>query len=326
MNNIIRDFGTSLQCMISHKCRAVPCVAWNVPNVYFGDRYIKKMTAPSGKSYFIEVSDYNIVVWCSWRLEVNGIIIHSSHPQYASNKDGLDSLLGECIERIVIKAPFYDASFYFSSGKIFSIFCDHIHGSQSLSNWEYANERECECFYLGGGSDIEKDSTQENTCEMPNNDIVFSNASTKNISFINDNKPTVNRHPIIHDKFNSIIGSMCAKVDLRMDMFENQILILHFVKYTSIMNGSVDKEIRNKTIQLSARNCVWRLDYGNVSFCSSENNILTQTNEFKKVIHDKVSSIISTSHCGDLIINFASGINVHIFCLLRASDIVIQGI
>jgi len=92
----------------------------------------------------------NLLVWCSWRLDSQDDVITSSDDEYSSIVEGLNRLIGSCINRVSILSPAWDLELQFNNEFTLNVFCDHVPGDPSYDgNW-YLTLRES-LFFAGPG-------------------------------------------------------------------------------------------------------------------------------------------------------------------------------
>ena len=78
-----------------------------------------------------------LLVWCSWRLELGLLFTASSSTEEDSSRPNLEGLIGRSVVNVTCDCSFGDLKIDFSEGQRLSIFCDILaNKDNSLPNWE----------------------------------------------------------------------------------------------------------------------------------------------------------------------------------------------
>ena len=146
---IIEDLYNSVKAIIGTKCwRATNEVAGTLL-LNFGDVLLKKLTDPDELIY---VGQFDILVWCTWRLDHEDDSLCSSACSGEKIARMIYPLMGDSVVDVKVFSPVWDLSVYFSSGRILKVFS--AVEDPTLGSWDFRN-MEAE-FYVGQGNSIEK--------------------------------------------------------------------------------------------------------------------------------------------------------------------------
>lgn len=81
--------------------------------------------------------EYNLLVWCSWRLDGESEALASSDQEPETIARALAVLVNQTISEATCSAPAWDLRLEFSGGQKLMVFCDHLPGDASIEqNWE----------------------------------------------------------------------------------------------------------------------------------------------------------------------------------------------
>ena len=307
--NVIKEFHTSIACMIDLKCWKASCVIWGLLHLCFGEEYVRNYTTPGGKNFTAKNGECDVMLWCPWRLEETGIVTCSSHPQFSNSVKVLDLLIDDRIDKIEIYIRCYDAIFYFASGKILRVFSDHLQSTKNLSSWDFYNVTDS--FYLGPEDEIQKSSedgrlTQKNySSEASYDEIAISNTINKQTALIQGEEQFYKDDNFIKKhELNDILGFVCAYVDLLND--EDLLLYLE--------NADPETPV---SFRLLISHSAWRLSQDDAFLCSSDNDNSIQQQGLKRIRNDSIVDVLNTNHENDIELNFLSGTTLRIFNLLK---------
>ena len=298
--NLIKEFHTSIACMIDLKCWKASCVIWGLLHLCFGEEYVRNYTTPGGKNFTAKNGECDVVLWCPWRLEETGIVTCSSHPQFSNSVKVLDLLIDDRIDKIEIYIRCYDAIFYFASGKILRIFSDHLKSSKNFSNWEFTNVMD-ECFFLGCEDAIKKECFSGAPC----NETTIPNKINEQTALIKgEEKFYKDMNFIKKHRLNAILGFVCVKIDILSD--EELLLSLE----------NTDPETRASS-RLLISHCAWRFGIDDAFLCSSDSTNSIQQNGLKIIRNDFIVDLLNKNHENDIEVKFSSGATLRIFNLLN---------
>ncbi|MFC1462933.1 hypothetical protein ACFLQU_04925, partial [Verrucomicrobiota bacterium] len=103
--------------------------------------------------------EISFLVWCSWRLaNLSAVGIVSSSCSDEQIEKDLPQLVGQQIESVVLKAPFWDLDITFSGRLHLSTFSDNIcsHGDTIDGNWESHSKERVVSIGSGAKWEIQK--------------------------------------------------------------------------------------------------------------------------------------------------------------------------
>lgn len=83
------------------------------------------------------ISEYKILVWCTWRLDGPSAPVTSSDQEENNIATGLSVVVNQYVAGISATAPAWDLVIDFDRGYRLSVFCDHLPENSTIEqNWE----------------------------------------------------------------------------------------------------------------------------------------------------------------------------------------------
>jgi len=93
-----------------------------------------------------EEGEFDILIWCAWRLQDNDNAICSSDSTHAQRAKGIQRLIGEKVISFEIFPPAWDATITFTGGLVLKIFCIYTQKDECETNWFFRNDWKLYCF------------------------------------------------------------------------------------------------------------------------------------------------------------------------------------
>jgi hypothetical protein len=146
---MINEIRNQLKNIIGKKC-------WDAQNIITGTlelNFGKAIIQPILDSN-IYVGQYDILIWCDWRLDYKNVALCSSHSDNETIARTVFELIGDSIVDIKVFSPMWDAVIFFSSGKSLNIFCVYTQDSNSLTNWDFGIQETN--YFIGKGQQIKR--------------------------------------------------------------------------------------------------------------------------------------------------------------------------
>ena len=105
----------------------------------FGDKVPRK-TPIQNEAYDEEFRRFegsvNLMVWCTWRLDIESGCVVSSDGDDDEIGNGLRALMGSSVTEVSIVQPAWDLVLRFNGGMRLTVFCDHVGRNPSYDgNW-----------------------------------------------------------------------------------------------------------------------------------------------------------------------------------------------
>jgi hypothetical protein len=154
---ILGEILEQLKCLTGQSCRSVINKSDASIRLDFGGSIKRKCSekekAETGNEFQYE-GEYDILVWCAWRLEDAENGISSSDCSDEQREENTKQLVGQTVIAIELLPPAWDAIITFSSGQILRIFCTYTQDSDIETNWFFRNVEILYC--INRAKNIEK--------------------------------------------------------------------------------------------------------------------------------------------------------------------------
>jgi hypothetical protein len=150
---MIDEIRDSLKNIIGEKCWDASNIITGTLLMYFGDVLLKDVSL-SEDIDIMPVGQYEILIWCEWRLDNKNEILCSSGSSDETIARTVFQLIGDTVVGIEIFPPVWDTIITFSSGKTLKIFCDYVQNYDGFTNWTIRIKDTN--YYLGEGKRLEK--------------------------------------------------------------------------------------------------------------------------------------------------------------------------
>jgi hypothetical protein len=140
-----------LNRLIDQQCQSVFNKSDNSLQLNFGD-VIKRICSEKEKAEtekekeFLYENEYDILIWCAWRLENSENYICSSESTIEQREYLTKQLIGQTVRSIELFPPAWDAIITFSSEQTLRIFCIYSKDSTVETNWFFRNVETLYCI------------------------------------------------------------------------------------------------------------------------------------------------------------------------------------
>ncbi|MDR3196802.1 MAG: hypothetical protein LBU34_02935 [Planctomycetaceae bacterium] len=297
--------------MLGTKC-------WETWNVIVGALHLhfgKAVMSRSVRSDPYYVGQYDVLIWCQWRLDDGDISLCSWDCSHEVINQIATCLVGDTLTSIKIIPPFGDAEFIFSSGKTLKVFCNEVQGDDNSFNWSFGLINEA--YYIGINGKLESGKRlgilSGEPVEPP---LITSDSNTLPVSI---NKFSYNKidsacFEDFRKEFNLLIGQCCHTVSnnefsLRLDFGGT-------IKRTCTRkeHEEIDRDIQEEGEYDILIWCTWRLQDSNDAICSSNCPDEVCEAGIKRLLDQKVISVEIFPPACDATVTFSSGLVLKIFC------------
>jgi hypothetical protein len=165
---LLEEIREQLSFLIGQQCRRVTSKDDQSLQLDFGGlikrECSEKEKNETGKDFCYE-GEYDILIWCAWRLQDSEDAICSSDCPDELCKEGVKRLIGEKVVSIEIFSPAWDAAITFSSGLVLKIFCTYTKDTGADVNWFFRNV--WKLYYINSTNGIEKARIDWDILEEP---------------------------------------------------------------------------------------------------------------------------------------------------------------
>jgi hypothetical protein len=311
---MINNFFSNINAIINKKC-------WEVSNSITGTIRLKfgnAITSDLGSAGYCLAGQYDILVWCQWRLDDGNVSLCSWDNSHEVIMNIVSCLVGDTLISIEIIPPLWDANFIFASGKILRVFCSVVQDSGNSSNWSFGLMYDG--YYIGANGKFEKGKRLgiiPNTLIEPSTIADYESEKLKDFGIIPPSFKTHDRYVIKETKrqIENLIGKPCHTVD----NIDEWILQLDFGGYLKRSCTEKERIETGKEFCYGGELdiliwCVWRLQDSDGAICSSESLPEQQKERTKRLIGETVVVAEIFPPACDATITFSSGLVLKIFC------------
>ncbi|MDR1140976.1 MAG: hypothetical protein LBL62_04730 [Planctomycetaceae bacterium] len=165
---LIEEFRKQLRYIVGQHCRSVLTESDHSLRLDFGGTIKRTCTEKEREETgrdIQEEGEYDILIWCAWRLQDSNDAICSSNCPDEVCEAGIKRLLGQDVISVEIFPPACDAAVTFSSGLVLKIFCNYTKDSEIETNWFFRNVWKLYC--VNRTQEIEKAKILWNIIETP---------------------------------------------------------------------------------------------------------------------------------------------------------------
>lgn len=107
-----------------------------------------------GKLFRQNAGEYELLVWCPWRLDKKNGPFVSSDCSLSIIERSLNKLIGRTVSSVRVMNMAYDAEITFSGGFCLRIFAEYLPPKPTFDyNWDYATPKVV--YFFGSGKKIE---------------------------------------------------------------------------------------------------------------------------------------------------------------------------
>ena len=92
------------------------------------------------------VGEFDILVWCAWRLQDSENAICSSDNSDEQYEEASKRLIGKKVVSFEISPPAWDATITFTDNLVLKIFCIYTQDDENETNWFFRNKLKLYCF------------------------------------------------------------------------------------------------------------------------------------------------------------------------------------
>jgi hypothetical protein len=268
------------------------------------------------------VGQYEIVIWCQWRLDNKYDTLCSSYSNYEVIAMFVNQLIGDTVVEIKVSPPVWDTTITFLSGKTLKIFCNYIQDADVLTNWDLGI---MDMYYgMGRGKKLQEgkrlgilpDAHIECSVIVPN----IPTLTPRDFNIDQSSPETTNTLLIVldelHEQLKRLLGKRCWAVYNRSD----DSLILRLGGAIRRVCSEKERARTNREFQYAGEYEIivwsaWRLENSKDGICSSDSTNEQRDAGTQQLVGQTVVSIEILSPAWDAVITFSSGEVLKIFCI-----------
>lgn len=160
------EINDQIGLLVGQTCRAV----YNKPEeslrLDFGGtirRFYNKDERQKTSQDICEEGEFDILIWCAWRLQDSEKAICSSDNSDEQYEEASKWLIGKKVVSIEIIPPAWDATITFTDGLVLKIFCIYTQDDECETNWFFRNR--WKLYSFNRYNDIERNNIDWNFLE-----------------------------------------------------------------------------------------------------------------------------------------------------------------